>query len=272
MCSGELVPFNALKRRLSKNELSLCMAIRLVTQADIVLLAKSAGYDAIYLDLEHASLSPESCRQIAVTAIAAELTCLVRVPRVEEIGQLLDAGAAGVIFPDVVNAEQARAVVAAVKFPPLGRRSVSSVFASYGFQPVPAAKALPALNETTMVVLQIESVEGLDNVDDIVATEGVDMILVGTNDLLADMGLPGQFTHKRVEEAFSRIVAACKKRWVAVGIGGLSGHPALVSSLIDMGCTFISVGGDLGFLASAASEKATMFRAMDPRGRTSSKA
>lgn len=263
MSRGSLTPSNNLKSKLSRDELCLCMSIRLVTQPDIVLIAKAAGFDAIYIDLEHGNISPEACSRVAVTSIAAGIACLVRVPRIDEISKVLDGGASGVICPNIANADEAKAVVQAAKFPPIGKRGVAASFPNYGYQPVPASDSLPALNEASMVVLQIESVDGLNNIETIAETNGVDMLLVGTNDLLADMGLAGQFEHEKLKEAFAKISVACKRQSITFGIGGLSSHPSLVASLVAMGGSFISVGSDIGFLANAARAKASELRTLD---------
>lgn len=262
MHSDELVPLNPLKAKLARNELCLCMSVRLVVQPDIVLIARTAGFDALYIDLEHGSVSPDACRHVAATAIAADLACLVRVPDIADISRLLDNGFSGVICPNIVDAQQARDAVAAAKFPPYGRRGVAATFPHYGYRSVPASEALPALNDASMVVLQIESLEGLNNVEAIAAVDGVDMVLVGTNDLLADMGLAGQFGHEKLRQAFARIAAACKGQSVAVGIGGLSTRPDLVVSFVEMGGGFISAGSDVGFLANSAKAKVCEYRAM----------
>jgi len=258
----DLVSRNSLKARLARNELCLCLAIRLVVQPDIVLIARAAGFDVLYIDLGHGSVSPEACRHVAATAIAAGLPCLVRVPEVAAIPRLLDCGLAGIIVPNVASAGEAREVVAAARFPPLGRRGVAATFPNHGYRPVALAEALPALNDASTVILQIESRDGLDNVEAIAAVEGVDMLLVGTNDLLADTGLPGQFGHERVARAFARVAAACKVHGVALGIDGLAARPDLVAAFVAMGGSFISAGSDVGFLAQSARATVRDFRAM----------
>lgn len=242
-------PLDALKRRLVGPKLSLCMAVRLVVQPDIVLIAKTAGLDALYIDLEHGSVSPEAVRHVAVTALAASIPCLVRVPNPSDIPRLLDAGAAGVICPDIRTPEASRAAVAAAKFPPLGSRGVAAAFPQFGYQPLPARQALPALNTGSIVVAQIESAEGLANVEAIAAVEGVDMLLVGANDLLADLGLAGEFDHPDLRAACARILAACKRHGIAFGIGGLTSRPALVADLVQSGAVFVSIGNDVNVLA-----------------------
>ncbi len=129
----------------------------------------------------------------------------VRVPAntPEYIGRVLDAGALGIIAPDVRSAEEAREVVKAAKFPPHGERANTAPMPHLQYRSFPAAEAMAAVNDATMVIVQFESAEALERADEIVAVEGVDIVLVGLNDYLADCGLPGQYDHPKVREMYS---------------------------------------------------------------------
>lgn len=250
MQPDQLIPLNALKAKLARQELGLCMSVRLFVQPDIVLIAKAAGLDALYIDLEHGSISLESLRQVSVTAIAANFSCLVRVANINDIPAVLDTGASGVICPNIETADEARAAVTQAKFPPQGHRGVAGVFAQFGYQPMSASKSLPALNANTMVIVQIESATGLANLEAIAAIEGIDMLLVGANDLLADLGLVGDYDHPELRNAYLRVIAACKANNIACGIGGLTSRPAMISELVRLGANFISVGNDITLFAN----------------------
>ena len=190
------------------------------------------------------------------------MPALVRVPArtPEYISRVLDGGALGVIAPGIRSAAEAKSVVAAAKYPPLGSRGLSTGLAHLGFRSVPAKEALPVLNEATMVIVQLESVAGLGAIDDIVAVEGVDMVLIGTNDFLADLGRPGEYDHPKVREVYERTIRACKARGKHVGVGGLSSRPDLVQQFVAMGARFVSTGTDLGFLLAACTERARQVR------------
>ena len=148
----------------------------------------------------------------------------MRVPQVELIQRVLDGGALGIIAPDVRNAEQAREIVRAAKYPPLGERGFASVLRAAPVpQPCRRASSTAAVNDATMVIVQFESAEAIDRADEIFAVEGVDMALFGTNDLTADMGIPGEYENPRVRDAYARAIAAAKKHGKHVGVGGLGG-------------------------------------------------
>jgi len=240
------------------------MTVRLVSSVEIVRIAKTAGFDAIYVDLEHSAFSLETTGQIAVMALEAGVPALVRVPArtPEYISRVLDAGALGVIAPGVASVTEAEEVVAAAKYPPLGSRGLSTGLAHLGFRSVPAAEALPKMNDATMVIVQLESAAGLAAIEAIVAVPGVDMVLIGTNDFLADLGHAGEYDHPKVREAYERSIAACRKHRKHVGVGGLASRPDLVQQYVGMGARFVSTGTDLGFLLSAATDRAKQVRTL----------
>jgi 2-keto-3-deoxy-L-rhamnonate aldolase RhmA len=156
-----------------------------------------------------------------------------------------------VIAPHIGSAEEARAVVAAARFPPLGARSAAGALPHLEFRSFPVADAYPALNAATTVMVQFETGDALKRAEEIIAVEGVDMVMVGTNDLLADWGMTEQYEHPRVREAYAATIAACRARGKHVGIGGLANRPQLVAEFVRMGARDVSTGTDLAFLMGA---------------------
>lgn len=235
---------NVVKEKLAHDQLVASMTIRLVRGVEIARMAATAGFDMIYVDLEHSTLTLEATGQICQAALSAGVTPMVRVPAntPEYIQRVLDAGALGIIAPGVRSAEEARAVVAAAKYAPLGDRGAGGALPHLEFRPFPTAEANAALNDATMVIVQFELAEAVENAEEIAAVEGVDMVLIGINDLLADLGLAGQFDHPKVREAYARAIAACRKYGKHVGVGGLP------------------TGTDIQFLLAAMIEKAKQVR------------
>jgi 2-keto-3-deoxy-L-rhamnonate aldolase RhmA len=178
------------------------------------------------------------------------------VPSIAEVSRVLDAGALGVIAPHVQSADDARAYVAAAKFPPLGHRSAAGPLPHLHYRSFPAAAADAALNATTLLIVQFESEEALRQADAIAAVEGVDLVMIGSNDLLADCGLAGQYEHPRLREAYASTIAACRKHGKHVGVGGLASRPDLAAEFVRMGARYVSTGTDLGFLLAACTAKA----------------
>lgn len=264
---------NAMKQKMARGEIILSMAVRLVRTIEISSLAKAAGFDSIYVDLEHSQISLVEASQICQAAQLIGITPLVRTAGgPEAIASVLDGGAMGVIAPHVANARQAREIVKAARFPPLGERSIpGAVMPQFGYRALPAQQMAHALNEATLVVVMIESADALEQVDEIAGVDGVDMLFVGTNDLCASLGIVGQVDHPRVAEAYARCFAACRRHGRQLGIGGMGSNPAMVSRLIEQGARYVSVGTDISFLLAGASGKARQAREFSASSSTSTK-
>jgi 4-hydroxy-2-oxoheptanedioate aldolase len=251
---------NNLKEKMQRGEVASSMMVRLVRTIEIARIAKTAGFDSFYVDLEHSSITVDACAQICMAALEIGIAPLVRVPAKtpEYISRVLDGGALGIIAPHILSAEDARQVVSYAKFAPLGERSANSGLPHLQYRNFPTAAANAALNDATMVVVQIETEDALEQVDEIAAVEGVDLILVGTNDLIADMGIPGEYEHEKVRDAYARVIAACNKHGKFAGVGGLASRPQLVADFVAMGARYVSTGTDLSFLLGACTQRAKM--------------
>ncbi|MSO68284.1 MAG: aldolase [Pseudolabrys sp.] len=255
---------NAVKEKLARNEVVVSMTIRLTRSVEIARLAKTAGFDMIYIDLEHSTMTLDATGQICLAALSAGVVPMVRVPAntPEYIQRVLDGGALGIVAPGIGSAEEARAVVRAAKFPPLGERGAGGALPHLEYRSFPTAEANAAMNDATMVIVQFESAEAIEKADEIVAVDGVDMVLIGVNDMLASMGFAGQYEHAKVKDAYARTIAACRKHGKHVGVGGLSTKPKLAAEFVAMGARMVSTGTDIQFLLAAMTEKAKQVREM----------
>jgi 2-keto-3-deoxy-L-rhamnonate aldolase RhmA len=253
---------NSVKERLAKGEVAASMTVRLTRSVEIARLAAAAGFDSIYVDLEHSSLSLETTSQICLTALECGIAPFARVPQLGMIGRVLDGGALGIIAPDVRSAQEAQEIVQAAKYPPLGARGFAAALPHFRYRNPPAAEAYRTLNDATMVIVQFECAEAVAQAEEILGVEGVDMVLIGTNDLTADMGIPGDYQNPKVREAYARSIAAAKRHGKHVGVGGLATQPGLTAEFVRMGARYVSTGTDLGFLLSAATESAKQVRGL----------
>jgi 2-keto-3-deoxy-L-rhamnonate aldolase RhmA len=255
---------NQVKDKLARGEVVSSMTVRLVRGVEIARIARSAGFDSLYVDMEHCSFSLETTGQICIAALAEGITPFVRVPAntPDYITRALDGGAMGVIAPHVRSAAQAREVVRAAKFQPLGERSANGSLPHLQYRNFPSADGNRAMNDATMVIVMMEAVDALDKVEEIAAVEGVDMLLIGTNDLTAEWGVPGQYDDPRVAAAYERTLAACSKHGKHVGVGGLATRPDLVERYVKAGARYVSTGTDLGFLVAACAAKAKAVAAL----------
>ena len=253
---------NGVKDKLARNELVLSMTVRLVRTVEIAGIARTAGFDSIYIDVEHSSFSLDTTGQICMASLAVGITPFVRVPSIapDFISRVLDGGALGVIAPHIQSPQDAARVVRAAKFPPLGDRSFTGSLPHFQFRTFPTTEMFEALNEATMVIVMIESAEALAAVDEIAAVDGVDMLFIGTNDLCSSLGIPGQLDHDSIRDAYARTIEACRRYGKHLGVGGLSAHPKLAGEFVKLGGRYVSTGTDLSFLLSAATARAKQMR------------
>ncbi len=249
---------NNVKEKLERDEVVASMTVRLVRNVEIARIARTAGFDTLYVDVEHSSFSLETTGQICMAALEVGIAPFVRVPAntPDYVSRVLEGGALGVIAPHLQSAAEAKQVVRAAKFHPLGERSNASGLPHLHFRSFPPAEAYAALNDATMIIVQVESAAALDRMEEIIAVDGVDMVLVGLNDLLADWDLLGQYDHPRVREVYARAIAACRKRGKHCGVGGLATRPDLVAEFVRMGARYVSTGTDLAFLLGACTARA----------------
>jgi len=255
---------NKTKSRLRDGKLALGMGLRQARTVDIATIAGTCGFDWLFIDTEHNSMSVDTACQIAMAAIATGVTPLVRVPGHEHhhCARALDNGALGVVVPHVDTPAQAKAVADACRYPPVGKRSIAGNMPALGFAALPVGEATARMNEENLVVVMLETPQAIDNAEAIAAVPGIDVLLIGTNDLCAEMGIHGDFGNPRVPAAYEKVIAACKKHGKFPGMGGVY-DPALMKKYVAMGMRFILSGNDLAFLMAAAKERATMLRALE---------
>jgi len=253
---------NPMKDKLAAGELVLCMNLRLARTVEIAMVAKAGGYDAIYVDMQHAPYSIETTATICAAALGIGVAPLVRVPSHDGqwMSRVLDGGAQGVIVPDVESRAQAEAVVRHCRFPPLGGRSVMGLGPALGYRSVPLAEANQSLNSATAVILMLESAAGIDNADAIAAVAGVDVLLIGSGDLSTNYGIAGQVDHPRLREAYERVAAACRAHGKVLGVGGIRHNTALQGELIRLGARFVIAGTDVNYVLAGARQDTAALR------------
>jgi 2-keto-3-deoxy-L-rhamnonate aldolase RhmA len=237
--------------------------LRQARTVDIAKIMKTSGYDFLFIDREHNAMSVDLAGQISTAAQDAGITPIVRVPGFQHFhaSRALDAGAQGIVVPHVDTAETAAQMVDHCRYPPQGHRSVTGALPQIDFASWPLGEATAAINAATLVVVMLETPLAIDNAPAIAAVPGLDVLLVGTNDLCLEMGIPGQLDHPRVVDALERIVAACRAKGKHAGLGGVYAPP-LIERYVAMGFRFVLAGSDLTFMLGAAKERAAAIRAM----------
>jgi 2-keto-3-deoxy-L-rhamnonate aldolase RhmA len=205
---------NPLKERLAQGGQAWgTMAFEFFTPG-LPAIAAAAGAEFLLLDMEHSGAAMETIKAVVAGCRGLELVPLARVPATQYhfIARLLDAGAMGVIVPMVESAAQAAEIVAATRYPPDGRRGAAFGVAAHDDY---AGGAVPELiagaHRRTMVIALVETAVGIENVDAIAATPGVDVVWLGHFDLTNFMGIPAQFEHPRYLAAVEALLAACRR-------------------------------------------------------------
>jgi 2-keto-3-deoxy-L-rhamnonate aldolase RhmA len=228
---------------------ALGMLARLGRSGDIARLAKTTGHDFVMIDMQHAIFNLETVAQIASTALGCGVAPIARVRSCDDqdTAVLLDNGIMGIVFPDVNTAAEAKRAVDRSKYPPVGRRSVAGAVPMFNFRAVPAPEAVRALDDNTLVVCMIETPEGLANVDAIAAVPGVDVVHVGSSDLLTAMGTPGAYGTPEHLAALDKVMAAAKKHGKIAGVGGDRNIPRQVD-FIRKGARFLTTNSDIAFV------------------------
>ena len=253
---------NPVKARLRAGQPALGLGVRVCRSADIARIARGSGHDFLFIDTQHAVFGLETIVHIAQAADALGVAPVVRARSLDDpdVPRLLDNGVTGVVFPDISTVDQARRAVEIVRFPPLGRRSVAGGYARFDYRPVPLPEATRRLDDGTLLAVMIETPEGLENVEAIAAVPGIDVLHVGTNDLLAAMGKPGRFDDPDAVAAQDRVIAAAKARGIAAGCGG-NRDVARQADAIRRGALFLTTQTDVALLNAAAAEWAAGIRA-----------
>lgn len=258
---------NTMKEKMERGQVAYTLSVRLVRSIEISMMAKSAGYDGLLIDMEHSSFDIDTTGQICISALYAGISPIVRVPSKDAffISRILDGGALGVIVPHIRSVQDAKDVVAAAKFQPVGCRSSTSGLPHFQFRSHPASQSNAVCNASTLVIPMIETLEALELVDEIAAVEGVDSLLVGTNDLTAEMGIPGDFDNPRVVEAYERTIAACNKVGKWVGVGGLHSRLDLIEKFCLMGARWAMAATDGPLLFAGACKRGTEMAQLSAR-------
>ena len=237
-----------LRKRLQQGELVLGTILSL-NSPEVAEILSGLGFDWLFIDAEHSTLDPHELKAI-FQAVGDSTPCVVRLPALDEIAikKTLDAGAAGLIVPQVNNAGQVEQLVKWGRYHPAGSRGLGFGRAQgYGLK---VSEYLQVADEGILLSVQAESAEAVKNIESIVHVDGLDAVLIGPYDLSASLGLPGQINHPEVQAAIQHVAGACKNAGMPVGIFGLSAEA--VRPYIAQGFRFIVSGVDTILLGNAA--------------------
>jgi 4-hydroxy-2-oxoheptanedioate aldolase len=222
-------------------------------------LAAHFHYDGIWLDAEHRVWEPREADHLLAQHHAADIDCLYRPPTKEKnaLYRLLEDGASGLMIPHVATADEARALVMAIKFPPLGDRGFCGGGRDAAYWIGKPADYTEQANRETFLTVQIETLQALENVDDIAAVPGVDVLFLGPGDMSIRLGCTAAVTDPVMMEVQKKINAACKRHGKAWGRP--VGTPDDAKTLIDLGAQLIAYGSEFGALFQHLSDCSAQF-------------
>jgi 2-dehydro-3-deoxyglucarate aldolase/4-hydroxy-2-oxoheptanedioate aldolase len=239
---------NAIKATLQAGGSVLGTCVSDCFNPEIVVAIQAAGLDFFFIDSEHARTSFDDVQAFVRVAKSADVVPLVRVPQSEYffLARMLDVGAMGIINPRTESVEEVRKIVGAMKFPPHGRRGygLRSIVTDLDFKG--AAAEMESANRESMVIIQMETQSCVDNIEEMVAVEGVDATMVGPFDLSVSLGIPGEFEHPKFWAAFDRMVKACNEVGVAPGVH--FGNTKMLQRARNHGARFLVCGTDMSVL------------------------
>lgn len=236
--------------RLRRGDSAIGTMLRLVRHPAVTAIAREAGLDMVMLDMEHGAHAIEHLEAMALAGHGEGLAVMVRVPELARgyVSRALDAGADGVMVPMLETPEQARRLVQWAKFPPLGRRGLGSIGGHTGFRKPDAAPSfIREADQCTLAIAQIETTTGVEHIDAIAATDGIDALVVGPNDLAVSLGVPGELTAPPVDEAIARIADAAARHG---RIFGMHAGTDMLGRWIDRNMTLLLNSMDINVLGA----------------------
>jgi 2-dehydro-3-deoxyglucarate aldolase len=244
----------SLKEKLLNREVSIGSWVTIGHQAIIDVLAE-VNFDWLTIDLEHTAIDYNELQILIGFIQSHNIAALVRVGKNEEliIKRALDAGADGIIVPMICSATEAAQAVQYAKYPPVGKRGVGLNRAQrygFGFEDYKSW-----VDDHLVIIAQIEHVDGVNNLENIISTKGIDGIIVGPYDLSGSLGIPGQFNSAPVLAALNRIEQICLKEKFSMGYHVVEPNIDLVNEKIASGYNFIAFSTDFLFMGKKAKEE-----------------
>ena len=225
------------------------------------------GADFVGIDIEHSTISQEQAQRIIAAAQAGGCACLPRVAshNGEQIRRVLDSGADGVIVPTVNSRAEVDRIIGWSKYPPIGGRSFGvSRAQGYGLD---FSRYVEEWNSRSTVIVQIESITGVERAEEILGHPEVDGAMVGPYDISGSLRIPGQLSHPRVQEACARVIEACRKQGKACGTQLVEPDEENVSLALDQGYTFVVLSSDVFLLWKWAERMKEVRKTCQERGR-----
>jgi len=244
--------WSGLRKRVLAGECVYGTMIRQARDPGAPVIFASVGYDFVLIDMEHGNYNMETVADLIRGAKSSGIAPVIRVPHLETffISRVLDAGAEGIMVPMTSTKEEAEAIVRYSKYTPIGQRGFGTQTGQTDYKPLKAMEFMKEANEHTLIIAQIETREAIENVDAILSTEGIDVGLIGPNDLSISHGIPDQMGSEMLTRAIDKVVETARKRGKASGIH--IGNPEVIKKWKARGMTVLACSTDISFMYNAS--------------------
>lgn len=246
------VPPNLTRAKLAEGKLCVGTMLVEIRQPAIMTMLANAGFDFVLIDNEHGPFPVDAIAELSRAARAEGVTPIVRIPELTyaHVTQALDGGAQGIMLPRVTARGQVEECLRHMKYAPEGRRGAVLARGHTALKAGPLVDTLAAMNRETMLVMQVETREAVERLDDLLSVPGVDAALVGPTDLSLALGVGGQMEHPTLVAAIEATIAACRRHGVVPAIH--TNDTAMTAGWARKGMRLVSINSEVGLLTAGA--------------------
>ena len=252
---------NHTRERLAKGETVLGCAIQSYRSPEIARTFAAAGFDYVFLDMEHGSFNLETVQDMIAAAAGAGITPIVRVAELlySLVARLLDASAQGIILPRVEDPRLLEEALSWLRFPPQGKRGFGVNATMIDYEAHTFAEIIEHQNRNTLAVVQFETTTAMERADELLSVKGMDIAMVGPADLSISLGIPGETEHPLLISTVERLIEKCNRHGVVPGIQTRS--VATAKAWVERGMRFVGAGAEHGLLLEKSREAVSLLRA-----------
>lgn len=245
---------NTTREKLSRGETVVGCGLQCYRSPEIARTFAAAGFDYVFIDLEHGSFDLETAQDMIAASNDAGITPIVRVGELlySLVARLLDSGAQGIILPRVEDPKILAEALSWMRFPPMGKRGYGVNTTMIGYESRGFKEIIEHQNLNTLSVVQFETKLAMERADELLSIAGVNIAMVGPADLSIALGVPGEFEHPLMISTVENLIETCNRHGVVPGIQTRS--TAMAKAWIERGMRFVGAGAEHGLLLEKAKE------------------
>jgi 2-dehydro-3-deoxyglucarate aldolase/4-hydroxy-2-oxoheptanedioate aldolase len=251
---------NHTREKLSKGETVIGCGLQCYRSPEIARTFAAAGFDYVFIDLEHGSFNLETAQDMIAAANGSGITPIVRVGELlySLVARLLDSGAQGIILPRVEDPKILAEALSWMRFPPMGKRGYGVNTTMIGYETRGLQEIIEHQNRNTLAVVQFETKLAMERADELLSVRGMDIAMVGPADLSIALGIPGEFENPLLVSTVERLIEQCNRHGVVPGIQARS--TAMAKAWVERGMRFVGASAEHGLLLEKAKETVGQLR------------